>query len=171
MRTRTVGGTDSARRLVFVLERDGLERVDLAEVRPAGPERRTHLGLRQLDAALGAALLDDRIDPACLLQPAHQSCCLVSTWVTGRPVARSAFDGRSIFIHFDTRRGSVDTMISSKSPKLHASCTAAAGSVSPTAPSTVNPAARIFSSAACRWGSVCALAASGSAAFSNPILL
>src|SRR5689334_23156128 len=67
-RTSAGAGTDSARRLVFVLERDVLESVDLAEVRPAGLERSAHLGVGQLRAAFHAALLDDRVDAAGLLQ-------------------------------------------------------------------------------------------------------
>src|SRR4051794_36339517 len=167
MRTRTVGGTDSARRLVVVLERDVLDRVHLAQVRPARLQRGTHLGVGQLGSALDAALLDDRIDAAAFLQASHQSCCFVSTCVTGSPVARSAFDGRSSLIHFDIRCGSVEMMTSSKVPKLFASWTAAMGSESPIDPSTFSPSARHFSSAAWRCGSVCSRAASGSAAFSS----
>src|SRR4051812_23753935 len=167
MRTRTVGGTDSARRLVFVLERNVLERVHLAEVGTARFQRCPDLGVGQLRAALGARLLDDRVDGPGLVEVAHQSCSLVSTCVTGSPVERCAFDGRSTFIHFDTRSGSVEMMISSNLLKLAASCTAAPGSVSPTLPSTLKPAARIFSSAASRCGTVCSRAASGSAAFSS----
>src|SRR3954452_21742761 len=110
MRTRTVGGTPSARRAVFVLERNVLQRVHLTEVRAARLECRAHLGVRQLRAALGAGLLDDGIDRPGLVEAAHQSCSLVSMWVTGRPVARCAFDGRSIFIHLDARSGSVEMM-------------------------------------------------------------
>src|SRR5436190_14718576 len=165
--TSAVGGTDSALRLVLVLEGNVLERVHLAQVRPAGFEGRPHLGVSQLRAAFRAMLLDDGIDAFAFLEPRHQSCAFVSTWVTGRPVARSALDGRSIFIHLDTRSGSVEMMISSNSAKLFASCTAATGSESPMVPSTLNPSPLNFSSPAARCGSVCSRAASGSAAFSN----
>src|SRR4051812_43102370 len=143
IRTRTVGGTASARRLVLVLERNVLERVHLAEVRAAGLERGAYLGVGQLRAALGAGLLDDGVDSACLFQVWHQSCCFVSTWVTGRPVARSALDGRSSLSHFEARCGSVAMTISSKLPKLAASWTAAIGSESPIEPSTLKPSLRI----------------------------
>src|SRR3954447_20429362 len=103
--TRAGAGTASARRLVLVLERNVLECVHLAEVGAARFEGRAHLGVGQLRAALGAGLLDDGIDAAWLFESGHQSLCFVSMWVTGRPVARCAFDGRSIFIHFDARSG------------------------------------------------------------------
>src|SRR5437763_1278017 len=86
-RARTTPGL--ARRLVLVLERDVLERVDRAEVGPAGVQRRPDLGLGQLRAALGAALLDHGLDPAGLLEVGHQSFCFVSTCVTGSPDSRS----------------------------------------------------------------------------------
>src|SRR3954464_14620389 len=85
-RTSTVGGIDSARRLVLVLERDVLERVHLAQVGAAGLERRAPLGVCQLRATLGTGLLDDRLGAAALLEVRHQSRCFVSTCVTGSPV-------------------------------------------------------------------------------------
>jgi hypothetical protein len=66
--TSAGAGTASARRLVFVLERDVLERVYLAEVRAARLQRRADLGVSQLCAALGTGLLDDRIYAACLFE-------------------------------------------------------------------------------------------------------
>src|SRR5947208_534614 len=98
-KTSAVGGTDSARRLVLVLERNVLERVHGAEVRPARVECRPDLGLGQLHSAFGAALLDDGLDPAAFLEVGHQSFCLVSMWVTGTPARRSTRLGRSIFNH------------------------------------------------------------------------
>src|SRR3954452_19549097 len=53
--TSAAGGTDSTRRLVFVLDGNVLERVYLAEVRTARLERRSHLGVGQLGAAFRAA--------------------------------------------------------------------------------------------------------------------
>src|SRR5205085_2036682 len=71
--TRAVGGTASARRLVLVLERDVLERVHRAEVRPARVQCRPNLRLGQLRAALDAALLDDGLDSAAFLEVRHIS--------------------------------------------------------------------------------------------------
>src|SRR2546423_6202418 len=168
MRTSASGGSASARRLVLVLERDVLQRVHRAEVRSTGVERRPDLLLGQLRAALGAALLDDRVDSAGFLEVWHQSACLVMTCVTGRPVTRSIRVGRSIFSHFDARTGSVETITSSNSPKLTASCTAASGSESPSCVSTFSPSDTNFSVAWSRCSPLAWRAASGSAAFWIP---
>ena len=86
--------------------------VDRAQKRAARLERGLHLRLGERCAALGALVLDDRVD-AFLFFQSHSYVSLPMTWVTGSPVAARALLGRSTLSHFDILSGKVETISSS----------------------------------------------------------